>query len=102
MLLVTTFTVLPSSQTMLVLAWPCYNSKQPCGAQFILVTHITRSAELTVQLMLFVMYKDEVRLLSNLYRSLIINIGLVASCWFISLHAAFHDARSQEPKAHSF
>ena len=31
-------------------------------------------------------------------RSLIINIGLVASCWFISLHPTFHDARSQEPK----
>jgi len=31
-------------------------------------------------------------------RSLIIIIGLVASCWFISLHPAFHDARSQEPK----
>ena len=30
--------------------------------------------------------------------SLIINIGLVASCWFISLHPTFHDARSQEPK----
>jgi hypothetical protein len=27
-------------------------------------------------------------------RSLIINIGLVASCWFISLHSTFHDARS--------
>jgi len=31
-------------------------------------------------------------------RSLIINIRLVASCWFISLHPTFHDARSQEPK----
>jgi len=31
-------------------------------------------------------------------RSLIINIGLVASCWFISLHPTFHDARPQEPK----
>jgi len=31
-------------------------------------------------------------------RSLIINIGLVASCWFISLKPTFHDARSQEPK----
>jgi len=31
-------------------------------------------------------------------RSLIINIGLVASCWFTSLHHAFHDARSQETK----
>ena len=31
-------------------------------------------------------------------RSLIINIRLVASCWFISLHPAFHDARWQEPK----
>ena len=31
-------------------------------------------------------------------RSLIINIGLVASCWFISLHPMLHDARSQEPK----
>ena len=30
-------------------------------------------------------------------RSLIINTGLVASCWFISLHRMFHDARSQEP-----
>jgi len=29
---------------------------------------------------------------------LIINIGLVASCWFISLHPTLHDARSQEPK----
>jgi len=33
-------------------------------------------------------------------RSLIINIGLVASCWFISLHPTFHDARSQQPKTH--
>ena len=33
-----------------------------------------------------------------LVRSLIINIGLVASCWLISLHHTFHDARSQEPK----
>jgi len=31
-------------------------------------------------------------------RSLIINIGFVTSCWFISLHPAFRDARSQEPK----
>jgi len=31
-------------------------------------------------------------------RSLIINIRLVASCWFISLHPTFHDARSQETK----
>jgi hypothetical protein len=31
-------------------------------------------------------------------RSLIINIGLVASCWFISPHPTFHDAPSQEPK----
>jgi len=31
-------------------------------------------------------------------RSLIINIGLVVSCWFIPLHPTFHDARSQEPK----
>jgi len=31
-------------------------------------------------------------------RSLIINIGLVASCWFISFHPTFHDARSQGPK----
>jgi len=31
-------------------------------------------------------------------RSLIINIGLIASCWFISLNSTFHDARSQEPK----
>jgi len=30
--------------------------------------------------------------------SLILNIGLVASCWFIFLHPVFHDARSQEPK----
>jgi len=35
-------------------------------------------------------------------RSLIINIGLVASCWFISLHPTFHDARSQEPKIKHF
>jgi len=34
-------------------------------------------------------------------RSLIINIGLVASGWFISLHPTFHDARSQEPKTWS-
>ena len=33
-------------------------------------------------------------------RSLIINIGLVASCRFISLHPMFHDARSQEPKTY--
>jgi len=25
-------------------------------------------------------------------------MGLVASCWFISVHPTFHDARSQEPK----
>ena len=31
-------------------------------------------------------------------RSLMINIGLVASCWFISLHPTHHHARSQEPK----
>ena len=31
-------------------------------------------------------------------RSLIINIGLVASCWFISLHPTSHDEPSQEPK----
>jgi len=31
-------------------------------------------------------------------RSLIIKIGLVASCWFLSLHPTFRDARSQEPK----
>jgi len=31
-------------------------------------------------------------------RSLIINIGLVASCWFISLHPTFHDAWSQNLK----
>ena len=31
-------------------------------------------------------------------RGLVINIGLVASGWFISLHRMFHDARSQEPK----
>jgi len=31
-------------------------------------------------------------------RSLLIHIGLVASCWFISLHPTFHDARSQESK----
>ena len=31
-------------------------------------------------------------------RSLIINIGLGASCWFISLHPTSHDAPSQEPK----
>ena len=31
-------------------------------------------------------------------RSLIINTGLVASCWFLSLHPTFHDARSQEHK----
>jgi len=29
---------------------------------------------------------------------LIINIGFVATFWFISLHPTFHDARSQEPK----
>ena len=29
---------------------------------------------------------------------LIIDVGLVASCWVISLHHTFHDARSQEPK----
>ena len=34
-------------------------------------------------------------------RNLIINIGLVAPCWFISLHPTFHDARSQEPKIFS-
>ena len=34
-------------------------------------------------------------------RSLIINIGLVASYWFISLHPTFHDARSQEPKTYN-
>ena len=31
-------------------------------------------------------------------RGLIINIGLVEWCWFISVHPTFHDARSQEPK----
>ena len=31
-------------------------------------------------------------------RRVIINIWLVASCWFTSLHYTFHDARSQEPK----
>ena len=31
-------------------------------------------------------------------KSLIIKIGLVASCWFTSLYPTFHDARSQEPK----
>jgi len=31
-------------------------------------------------------------------RSLIINSRLVTSCWFISRHPTFHDARSQEPK----
>jgi len=31
-------------------------------------------------------------------RSFIINVGLVASCWFVSLHPTFHDAPSQEPK----
>jgi len=31
-------------------------------------------------------------------RSLIINIGLVASCLFISLRPTFYDARSREPK----
>ena len=35
-------------------------------------------------------------------RSLIINIGLVASCWFISLHPSFHDSRSQEPKTNTY
>jgi len=29
-------------------------------------------------------------------------MGLVASCWFISLHRTFHDARSQEPKCTLF
>ena len=33
-------------------------------------------------------------------RSLIINIGLISSCWFTSLHHTFHDARSQELKIH--
>ena len=33
-------------------------------------------------------------------RSLIMNIGLVASCWFISLHLTFHDSLSQEPKTY--
>jgi len=33
-------------------------------------------------------------------RSLIINIGFVASCWFISLQPTFRDARSQEPKTY--
>ena len=35
-------------------------------------------------------------------KSLTINIGLVASCWFISLHPTFHDARSQEPNIYVF
>jgi len=34
-------------------------------------------------------------------RSLIINIGLVAYCWFISLHPTIHDARSQEPETYN-
>jgi len=34
--------------------------------------------------------------------SLIINIGLVASCWFISLHLTFNIARSQETKISFF
>jgi len=33
-------------------------------------------------------------------RSLIINIGLVAYCWFSSLHPTFHEALSQEPKTY--
>jgi len=35
-------------------------------------------------------------------RSLIINVGLVAFCWFISLRPSLHDARSQEPKTYLF
>jgi len=31
-------------------------------------------------------------------RCLLINIRLVAFCWFISLHPTFHDVRSQHPK----
>ena len=30
------------------------------------------------------------------------HIGFVASCWFISLHPTFHDARRQEPKTFRF
>jgi len=39
-------------------------------------------------------------MMPEIYRdgSLIINIRLVASCWFLSLHPTFHDAQSQEPK----
>jgi len=33
--------------------------------------------------------------------TVIINIGLVASCWFISLHPTFHYAPSQGPKSGS-
>jgi len=42
------------------------------------------------------------RQLGTYYFVLIINMGLVASCWFISLHRTFHDARSQEPKTHIY
>ena len=42
------------------------------------------------------------RRLGTSYLMLKINMGLFASCWFISLHPTLHDARSQEPKSRIF